>query len=215
MTDIDHFMWAVADLEDGIAWAADTFDCAPVPGGSHAGLGTRNALLSLGRSYLEIIAPDPAQPLAGTFGERLGELEAGGLAAWAASGDLTLIAGELSGLGIASRGPVRTQRKIAGGATLVWELLFPRAPDSGACLPFFIDWLDCAHPAETNPVGGAFEHLALTTPDCDRVQAAIDRLRLDASCRPGAPGFEVTISCRKGRVALASTAESMAVWQSG
>ena len=45
---IDHFMYAVPSLDEGMAWADEVFGVAPAYGGEHIGLGTRNALLSLG-----------------------------------------------------------------------------------------------------------------------------------------------------------------------
>ena len=56
---IDHFMYAVASLDEGMAWAADTFGVAPAYGGEHVGLGTRNALLSLGSvaAYAACVLP--------------------------------------------------------------------------------------------------------------------------------------------------------------
>ncbi len=40
---LDHFMYAVADLDGGMAWAEEVFGVAPAFGGSHEGLehGTR------------------------------------------------------------------------------------------------------------------------------------------------------------------------------
>ena len=49
-------MYAVASLGEGMEWAADTFGVPAAYGGEHVGLGTPNALLSLGSTYLEIIA---------------------------------------------------------------------------------------------------------------------------------------------------------------
>ncbi len=61
---IDHLVVAAHNLEEGIAWCADTFGVAALPGGPHPLMGTHNALLKIAsaefpRSYLEILAIDP------------------------------------------------------------------------------------------------------------------------------------------------------------
>ena len=123
---LDHFMYAVADLDEGMAWAEEAFGVAPAFGGSHEGLGTRNALLSLGDTYLEIIAPDPAQSVESQMVTGMAAMSAGGLVTWAAQGDLVVTKGLLEEAGIPSVGPVETRRRTADGGLLVWDLLFPQ-----------------------------------------------------------------------------------------
>jgi len=208
MAHIDHFMYAVPDLEQGIEWAARTFDAEPAHGGAHVGLGTCNALLSLGDVYLEIIAPDKEQDLDGNLGGRFAALSDGGLVTWAARDDLEAVSSTLGHLGIACAGPNRTQRKTADGEMLVWELLFPRAPEFGARMPFFIDWLACPHPSTTNPVGGSFTELRITSPVADELQAVMTALALDVVVARGEPDLALTVACRNGPVVLTSTPET-------
>lgn len=208
MAAIDHFMYAVPSLDEGMEWAAATFDAAPAYGGEHVGLGTRNALLSLGDTYLEIIAPDPAQDLAGTMGERFANLQSGALVTWAARGDLHDIAARLKNHSISCRGPHRTERNTATGELLVWELLFPIAPQFGPRMPFFIDWLACPHPAATNPAGGQFQQLTLYAPEPATLQQILGELDLNLAVREGAPGLQLNISTHKGDVVLRSSAET-------
>ena len=127
-------MYAVASLDEGMEWAADTFGAPAAYGGEHVGLGTRNALLSLGSTYLEIIAPDPAQSQEGNAGAQFANLTSGGMVTWAAEGDLNAIAQALESAGVSTQGPNRTQRKTESGDLLVWDLLFPiGSRHGGAC----------------------------------------------------------------------------------
>src|SRR5215472_14994300 len=86
---IDHLIYRAPDLARAVADVEDRFGVRAQAGGQHTGLGTRNALLSLGpRTYLEIIAPDPDQPeppARRPFGlDRVGH---GRLAGWALACD--------------------------------------------------------------------------------------------------------------------------------
>ena len=56
---IDHLVFAADDLETGRAWMERTLGVAPGGAGVHPLMGTHNALWSLGRCYLEVIAVDP------------------------------------------------------------------------------------------------------------------------------------------------------------
>lgn len=60
MATIDHLVYAVPNLEKGIAEFENKFGIQATIGGKHLTKGTHNALINLGKySYLEIIAVDP------------------------------------------------------------------------------------------------------------------------------------------------------------
>lgn len=202
---IDHFMYAFADLDEGIRWTESVFGVTPASGGSHSGLGTRNALLSLGDCYLEIIAPDPAQSLAGTNGEKMAALSAPGLVTWAAEGDLPAVSSTLGALGIASRGPIETRREQPDGETLVWDLLFPNSGCFG--VPFFIDWKACANPATTSPRGGTLTRfeVRVSAEAAPRVQGIVKAVGLPVEVTVGSPDLCVVIEAKNGVVELSAS----------
>jgi len=179
--ELDHLMWGAPTLDAGIAEAERLFGVAPAPGGEHTGLGTRNALLSLGdRVYLEVIAPDPAQTLEGTFGERLASLDGCGLITWAGgASDLAGLAERAAALELTARGPVPTERRTPEGGLLRWELLFLGGHRFPGLVPFFIDWLETPHPATTNPRAGIFRSLEIRTPDAASLNQLFEGLGMD------------------------------------
>ena len=205
---IDHFMYGVPDLDQGVEWASDVFGIKPAYGGEHVGLGTRNALMSLGNTYLEIIAPDPGQKLPGTLGEQFANLPSGGMVTWALEGALSSLSATLLDLGVPTTGPIPTQRQTAEGDMLVWELLFPKDSEHGMRFPFFIDWLECANPKDTNPVGGQFQTIEVTTPEGAKLQALMRAIDLDITIKSGDPQIAVVVESEKGEVVLTSNKES-------
>jgi hypothetical protein len=204
-TVVDHIVWGVPELGAGMAEAERLFGLAPVAGGVHDGLGTRNALIGLadGR-YLEILAPDPAQPLRGTLGERLADLSRPALVTWAAaSPDLAAIASRLSAAGLDTRGPVRLQRTTPAGDHLEWDLLFAGGHGFGSLFPFFIDWRDTVHPSRDLAIAGVLEALKLESPHARSLRRLLGNLDVPLVVTEAADAaLRVTIETVHGPVVL-------------
>lgn len=198
---IDHIVLGIADLERGIAEMQRRTGVRAVPGGSHPGRGTHNALMSLGPGiYLEIIAPDPAQKIEPQGFNMLASLEKLTPIGWAvATDDVASLRGDLAEAGL-KLGPVRPgSRALPGGGTLNWVSFgLPGAPELA---PFFIAWGQGGrHPSATSPGGCTLKALALASPD-GRLAGLVERLGLGVQVTPGHHDSEtVTLACRGGEV---------------
>ena len=206
MAKLDHIMFAAPDLHQGIEEIYALTGVMPALGGSHPGIGTRNALLSLGEDqYLEIIAPDPDQDLAGTTGELIANRANSGIRGWAvASSSLTDIPGLAQRFGYGSRDITDFQRTTPDGVHLAWQLLF-LTDDS---LPFFIDWKASPHPAQSTPGGCSLHDFQVSGGEPQPYQGLMDALGIDlivANTGPdGDKSFAAQLMTPKGLVALAS-----------
>jgi hypothetical protein len=166
MNQLDHFVIAAADLQRAKEEFADLTGCLPTDGGAHIGLGTHNALASFGpSSYLEIVAPDPAQDLVNNMGAALAQLTATTPLHWAIRVDnLVEISSQASALDL-TPGPIRdTSRMQPDGTRLDWQLMGLGGHDLAGLMPFYIDWLQCPHPATTNPVAGRLTGFEVSAP---------------------------------------------------
>jgi hypothetical protein len=183
---LDHLILGCTDLERAIALVADGTGVRAVPGGIHPGLGTRNALLSLGvGQYLEIVAPDPAQSELKQFlGIR--EMSEPRLVGWAAaSQDMDALAVRLRGSHIAFRGPTDGARTRPDGARLRWRTLVLEDHAHGL-LPFFIEWTsESMHPSVDAPSGCLLAMLTAATPDVRGLSRTAAPLDLDIAITRG------------------------------
>src|SRR5271157_1541943 len=153
-TVLDHILLGSSDLDEGIAFVKKHTGVTAAFGGVHPGRGSRNALLSLGeKHYLEIIAPDPAQPGSPDHYD-LRKLTAPRLVGWAAHPcDLNLFAARLRNANLAFDGPTPGSRKRPDGRLLQWKTLNLQ-DDQSSLLPFFIEWSsDTVHPSVDAPPG--------------------------------------------------------------
>ena len=164
---LDHILLGSTDLQGGIDFVERHTGVRAIFGGVHPGRGTQNALLSLGeRRYLEIIAPDPAQPgVKNPIASGLHSLTEPRLIGWAAHpGSLSAFAEKLRAAGIKFEGPTPGSRKRPEGQLLKWQTLSLADTDSGL-LPFFIEWSqDSVHPSVDAPKGCALPSFAAETP---------------------------------------------------
>lgn len=202
MTKLDHLMYAVPDLELGMQQIHELTGIEPIMGGSHPGVGTRNALLSFSADqYLEIIAPDPEQNLAGTTGELLARNPNSGLRAWAvASDDLAAVRDAAATQNVAARDIINMARTTPDGVALAWQLLFLHEPH----WPFFIDWQNSPHPALTAPQGCQLSNFVVTTPDPQQYAALLAKLDLQVEVKEGTFGFSAKLTTPNGVVELPS-----------
>ena len=202
MSKLDHLMYAVPDLELGMQQIHELTGIKPIMGGSHPGVGTRNALLSFSADqYLEIIAPDPEQNLAGTTGELLARNPNSGLRAWAvASDDLAAVQDAAATQNVAARDIINMARTTPDGVALAWQLLFLNEPH----WPFFIDWQNSPHPALTAPQGCQLSNFVVTTPEPQQYAALLAKLDLQVEVKEGTFGFSAKLTTPNGVVELPS-----------
>ena len=179
---LDHILLGCSNLDRGIAFVEQHTGVRAAFGGVHPGRGTRNALVSLGeKHYLEIIAPDPAQPNSPDhYG--LQKLTEPRLVTWAAHpGDLHQFAMRLKNAGLAFDGPTPGSRKRPDGRLLQWQTLNLHDDLSGV-LPFFIEWsADTVHPSADAPSGGCIVNFSLRAPNNSNVKLLCTTLNLDVS----------------------------------
>lgn len=202
---LDHILWGASSLESGIAEFATMTGVTLAPGGRHPGFGTHNALASFGdHTYLEIIAPDPTQELAGTLGAFLQTFERPALFHFAiTTSNIDNVARNLRALGIGSR-LVPMSRTRADGVTLNWRNLYPEEHDFGFALPFFIQWDTDFHPSRLPAVGLTRDSFTVHHPRVDelrRLYAGLDiPVEIVAAERAE---FRALIGTPKGPVELA------------
>jgi hypothetical protein len=188
MAAIDHLVYAVPDLASGIDWFEEATGVRPAIGGSHDRMGTRNALVSFGECYLELIAPDPGQPdppesgLPRPFG--LDDVLAPGgegptLVGFAVRpGDDETIDGLADHAADAGYdpGPVADMSRLTpAGDRLSWRLTFP----TERTLPFLIDWGDTPKPNTTQPGGVELSSFAIVHPRPFDILGVVAALGLD------------------------------------
>ena len=202
--ELDHILLGSADLQGGIAFVEQHTGVRATFGGVHPGRGTQNALLSLGeRRYLEIIAPDPAQPGAkNPLASNLHSLAEPRLVGWAAHpGSISALAEKLRAAEIKFEGPTPGSRKRPDGQLLKWQTV-SLADTSSSLLPFFIEWSrDSIHPSVDAPKGCALISFAAETPDPEKLTATLKTLNLGLPVKKGEqPRLHAVISGPKGNL---------------
>ncbi len=205
VNNLDHFIWAVSDLDDGIAEFADLTGVQAEKSGTHPGRGTRNALLALGDDiYLEILAPDPDQDLDRTFGGQLRNLERSKIFGYLMKGSaLGPLAKIYSDNGVTCDGPFSAERSQSDGSLLKWELLIPLEPTWGACTPMFINWLDTPNPALAAPGGCRITQFEVAHPDAAHLAPFCRALDMEIQViQARKPNLQATLETPKGTVIL-------------
>lgn len=204
---IDHIVLAAPDLDRACTEFDATTGVRPVFGGAHPGRGTHNALVAFdAASYLEIIAPDPAQPSVGMAVE-LTSLNRPTLFHWAVRcSGLANVADRLKTIGWTPTEVRRMTRTPPHGVRLEWELFGLRDHPHGGLVPFFIDWLNCPHPAATSPRVGRLSSLRLTLRVPDQLQALIAELGIDVAVNSGEPRIALTFISPRGEIEYSSAA---------
>ena len=181
---IDHLVYAVSDLNRGMAEIEKLLSVRPVIGGRHPQYGTHNALLSLGSgTYLEIIARDPSLPVPqqGALVDLSAE-EAPRLITWVFRPDDIVQASLDAREAQIGLGPIQTgSRERPDGSVLSWKLSDPYAMPMNGAIPFLIHWGETPHPSGALPTAGTLVGLTIEHPLAGKVQQAMSVLGAEVS----------------------------------
>ena len=146
--ELDHILWAASRSRCRLRALAKLTGVTRPIGGSHPGFGTRNSLLSLGATYLEIISPDPAQSLEGNRGGLIASLAAPGLMTFAVRTTyLAAYAASAKQSRDPHQGPVKWAGRDPTACASTGHASMSKTHVFGETIPFAIDWKASPHPS--------------------------------------------------------------------
>lgn len=199
-TGLDHILVGAPDLDRAIAAIERRTGVRASYGGSHPGVGTRNALIALGNgAYLEIIAPDPQQARLGEFGKFVGSLKAMTPLGWAYhTARLDPLRSALRANGVRVRRIEPGSRKRPDGRTLRWRT-FEIGPEEEIS-PFFIEWgRGSPHPSLSAARGCRLAQFSVGGPLKPNIVRALALTGKSAVWqRRASAGLHVALQCRGG-----------------
>ena len=205
MAGFDHFAVACQDLEEGVRYVESLTGVRAAPGGPHPGIGTHNALLSLGSDvYLEIIAAAPEQEEPSSpspFG--IDDHPGPRLAAFAihpgTEETIDSVADTIRIHGT-DPGPVMSMsRAKPDGEEISWRLT--RANGVGL-VPFVIDWGATPNPATVTPGGCSLVAMEGSDPDPSGIRALHQDLGLNSTISDGPTAIRIVLETPNGTVSL-------------
>jgi hypothetical protein len=185
VTELDHVLVAVDDLDGAARTIEERHGLASVEGGRHQGLGTANRIVPLGSTYLELV---------GVVDEQ--EASASGFGSWVAGGDLPRLLGwcvrteldavsERLGLTIADGARARPD-----GTVLRWRMAGLERSAKEPSLPFFIEWgAGASYPGEALTQSATIDELLLVG-DPDRIAGWLGNAKLPISIHEGQPALQ-------------------------
>jgi len=205
---VDHLLLGAGDLESAMAWFGGKTGVKAEVGGSHPGVGTRNALISLRRrQYLEIIAPDPKQATF-NFQVDIRKLTEPRLITWAAATtNIDAVAQKAREAGHQIFGPRDGSRARPDGRVLHWKTLGvvnQFGLEGVEPIPFFIQWdFDSLHPSEDAPKGCELQSFEIGHPEPANVIATLKGLGIQARVKRSTKvTLRAALKTPKGRVEL-------------
>ncbi len=203
--ELDHVLWAVPDLERGMAEIEKLTGVAPRVGGRHPGVGTHNALLAIGEKvFLEIIAPDPSQDRFSSFGNLVKGIQQPRLVTWVArTPDARALSDQVLRSGLMPGVILALSRRRPDGTSVSWRTVTIGGHNFGPIIPYFIEWRSEEHPAQVSPTGCHLARFEIETPDPRAVQGVIEKLGLHVpAVEAKKPRLKLVLDTPKGRITL-------------
>ena len=202
---IDHIVWAVSDIDEGIALFKEKTGVAPIFGGYHTTQGTKNALVKIGRtSYFELLAPDPDSPIQSNRWMGIDLIQGPRITRWAFNtvhieDQASTLKRYDDNLGQLSIG----QRKTTIDDLIKWKMTVPYHSPLIDLAPFFIDWSESEiHPTDQLPDEGlSIESIELSCPAPSRINTLLESLNIDGyQVSTGVEQIAIVLKTPKGLV---------------